>query len=91
MLEIPIKNPKPDFNTLVNVLDGSKIPDRVIKAELLIDEEIKEQILVKYFNEKNYPPPIKQWSGMSIGSADGDGEEKKESYEKKSVHNCPKS
>jgi len=80
MLEIPLKKPKPDFDDLVQVINGSKIPKKVIPAELLIDEEIKEILLKTYFNEKNYPPPIEQWSGTDLTTLNLD--EKKKAYEK---------
>ncbi|UCB45384.1 MAG: hypothetical protein JSV25_14420 [Spirochaetota bacterium] len=67
MLEIPIKNPKPDFQNLVDVLYGDKTPERVICAELLIDEEVKRHIIKNYFNELNVPPPSAQRFG-STGS-----------------------
>lgn len=80
MIKIPLENPKPDFDNLIKVLNGSKMLDKVLSAELLIDEEIKECILEKYFNEKNYPPPIEQWSGINIDTIDFD--EKKKAYKK---------
>jgi len=79
MFNIPLKKPNPDFDSLVKILEGSIIPNRVVSAELLIDEEIKESILERYFNEKYYPPPIVQWSGMSIDAVDF--KEKKKGYE----------
>ncbi|HEB31594.1 MAG TPA: hypothetical protein ENI15_12075 [Spirochaetes bacterium] len=65
MVDIPFKNPKPDFDMMVKVLNGDVIPDKVITAELLIDEEIKKFIIENYFNEKNVPPPSAQRFGSS--------------------------
>jgi uroporphyrinogen decarboxylase len=65
VLNIPIKNPRPDFETLAGVLKGETIPHRVISAELLIDEEVKKYIIENYFHEKNIPPPSSQRFGSS--------------------------
>jgi uroporphyrinogen decarboxylase len=78
--DIPVKNPKPDFENLVNVLTGSKEGDRVLSAELLIDEEIKKTILEDYLDETYYPPPVSQWGTDKVDSSDR--EEKKKYYEK---------
>ncbi|MGQ9616137.1 MAG: uroporphyrinogen decarboxylase family protein [Spirochaetota bacterium] len=80
MFNIPLKKPNPDFNSFVKILKGTKIPDKVEYAELLIDEEIRESILERFFNEKNYPPPIEQWSGMKIDEVDH--KQKQKDYEK---------
>lgn len=65
MLEIPIKNPKPDFANIVKVLNGETIPEKVFSAELLVDEEVKKFIIENYFHEKNIPPPSSQRFGSS--------------------------
>ena len=71
MLEIPIKKPRPDFELLTGVLQGSAAGYGIMNAELLIDEEVKKFIVENYFNEKNVPPPAAQ----RFGSADGPGHE----------------
>jgi uroporphyrinogen decarboxylase len=78
MLQIPIKNPEPDFNNLVNVLNGSENEDRVLFAEILIDEEIKKYIIENYFNDKNIPPPVSSAYG---GRSNLTHNEKKKAYE----------
>lgn len=65
MIEIPLKKPRPDFDNMVKVLKGDVTPDRVISAELLIDEEVKKYIIEKYFQEENVPPPSSQRFGSS--------------------------
>lgn len=79
VLKIPIKNPKPDFDYLVKVLSGEKIPDKVISVELLVDEEIKKFIIENYFGEKNIPPPNEQRFGSSNGD---DSKKNSEEYRK---------
>lgn len=58
MIKIPIENPRPDFDTLNQVLLGKKKPQKVHFVEMLIDEEIKNEIITKYFGEKNHPPTV---------------------------------
>ena len=48
MVDIPFKNPKPDFDRMARVLNGDLIPDRVIMAELLKDEEVKKFIICHF-------------------------------------------
>jgi len=62
-VEIPLKKPDPDFDTMTRVLGGEKRSGRVFFAELLIDEEVKRVIVEKYFKEKNVPPPRAQRFG----------------------------
>ena len=50
-----------DFDLLVDVLKGIRTAPGVLNAEVLIDEEIKEKILVDYLNDAYCPPPISQW------------------------------
>lgn len=69
MIKFPLKNPKPDFVYLLNVLAGVKEPNSVPLCEMLIDEEIKKFIIEKYFNEVNYPPTV-----TFGGSAEGKGQ-----------------
>jgi uroporphyrinogen decarboxylase len=76
---IPVKNPRPDFEDLANVLRGSGKNDRLHYAELLIDEEIKKTILEDYLNENYFPPPVSQWGTDKLTSSDI--EEKKKYYE----------
>ena len=80
MLKIPIKKPKPDFDQMVKVLNGTIKPAKVINAEILIDEEVKKFIIENYFNEENYPPPIEHWGSDSLRTVDLD--EKRKAYEK---------
>jgi uroporphyrinogen decarboxylase len=65
MLQIPLKNPKPDFDNLAQVLSGKRAGRGVIAAELLIDEEVKKYIIEHYFHEINHPPPAAQRFGSS--------------------------
>ena len=62
-IEIPLKKPQPDFELLVKVIKGEKKTDKVLMAELLIDEEIKKIIIEKYFGKKNIPSPRTQRFG----------------------------
>ena len=62
-IEIPLKKPEPDFELLVKVIKGEKKTDKVLMAELLIDEEIKKIIIEKYFNKKNISSPRTQRLG----------------------------
>ena len=71
MVNIPFKTPKPDFDLMSKVLNGDVITDKVIMAELLIDEEVKKFIIENYFNEKNVPPPSAQRFGSSKEEAAG--------------------
>jgi len=80
LLEIPLKNPKPDFDNFIQILNGLEKNIKVIFAELLIDEEIKKFIIENYFNEKNFSPPITMWRGEDINKFNA--KEKKEAYEK---------
>jgi uroporphyrinogen decarboxylase len=87
MLEIPIKNPNPDFDNLAQVLSGNKIPQGIIAAELLIDEEVKKYIIEHYFHEINYPPPAAQRFGSSTGdNARRDTEEFQTAYRNYHLH-----
>ena len=56
---------KPDFDHLVQVLSGEKQPERVLFAELLIDEEVKKDLYERVFDQKNVPPPTAQRFGSS--------------------------
>ena len=70
MFEIPIKNPAPDFNRMVDILKGKVIPGKPMIAEILIDEEVKKFIVENYFNEKNCPPPVESWGSTSLNIID---------------------
>ena len=59
-LEFMKKN-EPDFKLLVDVLKGVRNVPRVLVAELLIDEEIKERTLIDYLDDIYNPPPIPEW------------------------------
>jgi len=81
MIEIPLKNPRPDFDHLADVVAGKKIPDDVLFAELLIDEEVKKILVEKYFGQKNIPPPASQRFGSSEKEKDlRETEEYKKAY-----------
>ena len=81
MLEIPVKNPKPDFDTMVKIISGETITDNVFSAELLVDEEVKKFIIENYFHEKNIPPPSAQRFGSSDEeSAQRESEEYQTAY-----------
>jgi len=71
---------EPDFELLVDVLKGIRTAPQVLNAELLIDEEIKEKILVDYLNDKYYPPPVSQWGDNTCRL--NDYSEKKKAYKK---------
>ncbi|UCB45159.1 MAG: hypothetical protein JSV25_13225 [Spirochaetota bacterium] len=58
MHEFPLQNPKPDYEEFLQVLAGRKEPDMVPICEMLIDEEIKCDIIENLFNEVNYPPTV---------------------------------
>ena len=51
-LKVPLKNPKPDFKTFREVLEGKKKAERVHFVELLMDEEIKKYITENLLGEK---------------------------------------
>ncbi len=80
MVEIPVKNPEPDFDTMAKVLSGEKKSDRVFSAELLIDEEIKKVIVEKYFRQENIPPPRAQRFGSGGNGKIEDSCEFKKAY-----------
>lgn len=65
MPQFELARPKPDFDHLVQVLNGEKEPQRVLFAELLIDEEVKKHLYEQVFGEKNVPPPTAQRFGSS--------------------------
>ena len=79
MLELPVKNLKPDFEDLVKTLKGTGKTNRLHYAELLIDEEIKKSILENYLCEKYFPPPVSQWGTDKLDSSDFN--EKRRYYE----------
>ena len=49
-LEVPLKNPKPDFEELKKVIKGKKA-EKVHFVELLMDYEVKKYITERYFGE----------------------------------------
>ena len=53
MLQLPIKNPEPDFFSLKKVLEGERDFFKVHFIEFWIDEEIKKFIIENIFNEVN--------------------------------------
>jgi len=55
---VPLKNPKPDFKSFREVLEGRKRAERVHFVEILMDEEIKKYITEKLLGEKwiSYSP-----------------------------------
>ena len=52
---VPLKNPKPDFKSFREVLEGRKRAERVHFVELLMDEEIKKYITENLLGEKWVP------------------------------------
>ena len=80
MKDLPVKKPSPDFEKMIGILKGSVKPDRLMYAEILIDEEVKEFIVENYFGEKNHPPPVEHWGSDRETALDL--EEKKKAYEK---------
>lgn len=70
MVKPPEIEPKPDFDILNDVILGNKKPKKVHFVEMLIDEEIKSEIITDYFGEKNYPPTV-----TFGGSAEGEDSE----------------
>jgi len=83
MFSFPLQKPKPDFDTLLQVLSGKREPDKVFFCEMLIDEEIKKYIIENYFHEQNYSPTV-TFGGSSEGSSESrvDFEETKKSSER---------
>ena len=74
------KNPKPDFESLLAVLRGTKKASRLFSCELAIDEEIKKALLENYLDEAYYPPPVSHWGASRVDSSDS--HEMRESYKK---------
>lgn len=58
MISIPIKKPNPNIDNFLNNISGRKKPDKVYFFEHYIDEEVKKEIIEKYFNEKYFPAPF---------------------------------
>ncbi|KPJ89474.1 MAG: hypothetical protein AMS17_01790 [Spirochaetes bacterium DG_61] len=83
MFSFPLQKPKPDFDTLLQVLSGKREPDKVFFCEMLIDEEIKKYIIENYFHEQNYSPTV-TFGGSSEGSSESrvDFEETKKASER---------
>jgi uroporphyrinogen decarboxylase len=75
-----LNNPKPDFETLLAVIQGTKKTDTLFSCELAIDEEIKKAILVDYLDEPYFPPPVSHWGANRLDSSDC--HEMHDSYEK---------
>ena len=65
MLKVPLKKPEPDFDEFLNICEGLKDPDRVHHVEVIVDEEIKKEIMEKHLDQKFHPPV-----GMFFGEAD---------------------
>ena len=82
MNKFPLKSPEPDFDNLLEVLAGIKVPDRVLFCEMLIDEEIKQFLIENYFGRKNYPPTVTFGSNSPDVSDGIDYKETKEASEK---------
>ena len=55
LVKVPLKEPKPDFKTFREVLEGRKEAERVHFVELLMNEEIKEYIAENFLGEKWTP------------------------------------
>ena len=62
MADFKIAKPRPDFNGLVEVLNGTKKSKGALYQELLIDEEIKKIVLEDYLGEEYVPPPVAAFS-----------------------------
>ena len=67
MLNISKYKIKPDFNLLLKTLSGKEKSGKVYSIELLIDEEIRKDIIENYFNERYSPPPFKIFRGTLKG------------------------
>lgn len=52
------KKPQPNFDELLETLQGKRLPTKVHFIEMLIDEEIKRFIIENIFHERNYPPVV---------------------------------
>jgi uroporphyrinogen decarboxylase len=72
MLKTPQLFNEPDFNVFKETLSGKRKPDRIVHAEVLVDEEIKKIILEQGYGEKYYPPVISQWGTGSSENLDTD-------------------
>lgn len=57
MSEFMFSNLRPDFNDMIKVLDGTAKFPKVYFVEIVIDEEIKKEIIEKYFGLKNISKP----------------------------------
>jgi len=75
-----LDNPKPDFETLLAVIQGTKKTDTLFSCELAIDEEIKKAILEDYLDEPYFPPPVSHWGANRLDLSDV--HEMHDSYEK---------
>ena len=80
MRDLPSIKPSPDFEKMIGILNGSINSDKLMYAEILIDEELKKFIVENYFGEKNCPPPVEHWGSDRKTALDF--EEKKKAYEK---------
>jgi uroporphyrinogen decarboxylase len=75
-----VQKPKPDFETLIAVIQGTKQSDTLFSCELAIDEEIKKVILEGYLEEPYFPPPVSHWGNNRLDASDS--LEMRDSYEK---------
>ncbi len=82
MIKIPIQNPRPDFDELSDVLLGKKKAKKVHNVEMLIDEEIKKEIIENFFGEKNLAPTVTFGGSKEGVSEDTDFAANKEASEK---------
>ena len=89
MLKVPLENPKPDFNYVLDVFSGRKKQDRVVFIELLIDEEIQQYIIENHFGGKYSPPPPRIFGtseGESKANTDlGEDKEARHRYLKQAI------
>ncbi len=81
-MKFPLQKPEPDYNELLKVLSGEKKPDKVPIVEMLIDEEIKKDLIENIFREKNYPPTVTFGGSKDGVSAESDMKEKREASHK---------
>ncbi len=58
MIDIPLKNPKPDYEEFIRVLNGTSPPKKVHIIEVIIDKEIKKYIIENYINEESASPAM---------------------------------
>jgi|GEM_PF-6890922 len=86
MLNISKYKIKPDFNLLLKTLSGKEKSGKVYSIELLIDEEIRKDIIENYFNERYSPPPFKIFRGTLKGIPAKELKEMLDNYYKQDIN-----